>query len=246
MAKKQIDSLEAIDEAIFGKFLKAHKKTPLEFLYLETGALPLRWILAQRRFMFMKHMMDRHDKELIKKVFLAQKESPSQGDFVTLVTQDLLDLNMTLEEALCKNTTKVQLKKKIKNSAITAALKALKYKLSSHTKVKHIKYTSLQMQPYLKSPALTADEIHQLTSLRSQCVRGMRTHFKKMHTSLVCPLKCSPNAHYEDTPKHLLKCSKLVNQNAQYQDLNKVYSTIKEQEDIAVILSKLMREDKNT
>ena len=186
--------------------------------------------------------MDKQDNELIKKVFLAQRESPNQGDFVTLVTQDLLDLNMTLEEALCKNTTKVQLKKKIKNSAITAALKALKDKLSSHTKLKHIKYTSLQMQPYLKSPALTADEIHQLTSFRSQCVRGMRTHFKKMYTSLVCPLKCSPNAHYEDTPNHLLKCSKLVNQNAQYQDSNKVYSTIEEQEDIAVILSKLMRQ----
>ena len=147
--------------------MKAHAKTPTEFLYLETGALPLRWILAQRRVMFLKHIMEKHDNELIKKVLLAQRGSPNQGYCVTLVTQDLLDLNMTFEEASCKNITKYQLEKKIKANATTAALRQLKEKLASHKKVKHLNYPKLEMQPYMKSQVLTFDETHQLTSFRS-------------------------------------------------------------------------------
>ena len=97
------------------------------------------------------------------------------------------------------------------------------------------------MQPHMKSQVLTLDETHQLTSFRSQCVRGMRTHFRKMYRSLVCPLKCSLNTHYEDTPDHLLRCSMLFYNKSLNQVISKVDGTIKEQEEIAVILSKLMR-----
>ena len=33
----------------------------------------------------MKHILSRDDNELIKRVFLAQKETPTKGDFVRLV-----------------------------------------------------------------------------------------------------------------------------------------------------------------
>ena len=42
---------ESIDEAIIGGILKPHRKTPKEFLYLETGAVPLKWIVAQRKIL---------------------------------------------------------------------------------------------------------------------------------------------------------------------------------------------------
>ena len=86
---KQIKSLETIDEYLLRNILKAHKKTPKEFLYLETRALPIRWVVAQRRILFMKHIMERHNNELLKKVFLAQKLNPSQGDFVNIVEKRL-------------------------------------------------------------------------------------------------------------------------------------------------------------
>ena len=71
--------------------LKARSKTPKEFLYLETGAVPLRWIIAQRRINYMNHILQRIDNEFVKKVLLAQK-NPVQGDFVKLVEKDLEDL----------------------------------------------------------------------------------------------------------------------------------------------------------
>ena len=73
---------------------------------METGVLPLRWVLAERRITFMKHIVNKHDNELIKKIFLAQKDSPNQGDFVQLVTKDLEDLNVTFEEVSSKTSQK--------------------------------------------------------------------------------------------------------------------------------------------
>jgi hypothetical protein len=72
----QIVKLETIDEALLRGILKAHKKTPKEFLYLETGALPIRWIIAQRKINYLQHKVHRNKNELVKKVFLAQKEKP--------------------------------------------------------------------------------------------------------------------------------------------------------------------------
>ena len=120
---KQIKSLETIDEYLLRNLLKAHRKTPKEFLYLETGALPIRWVVAQRRILFMKHIMERHDNELLKKVFLAQKLNPSQGDFVNIVEKDLKDLNLTHEEVaeLSKTQLKATLKKNAKSAAFGTA-----------------------------------------------------------------------------------------------------------------------------
>ena len=99
------------------------------------------------------------------------------------------------------------------------------------------------MQPYLKSQVLTLDEIHQLTSFTSsQCVRGIRTHLRKMYSSLVCPMKCSLETIYEDTADHLLKCSKLTNLRVNTININKIYANVVEQEEIAQTLSRLMRQ----
>ena len=100
-----------MDEALLGNILKAHSKTPLEFVYLETGSLPLRWIVAQRRIVVMQHIIRRHDNDLLKKMFLAQRQNPTQGDFVKIVESDLTDLGVTFEQVTSSSTSKEQLKR---------------------------------------------------------------------------------------------------------------------------------------
>ena len=85
----QIAKLEKIDEDLLRGILKAHRKTPSEFLHLETGTLPISFILAQRRINYLKHILSRDSEELIRKVYSAQKEDPTNGEFAKLVTQDL-------------------------------------------------------------------------------------------------------------------------------------------------------------
>ena len=84
-----ITKLEAIDEALLRGILKAQTKTPKEFLYLETGALPIKGIIAQRQKNCMNHILQRDENELDKKVFIAQRNIPVQGDFLKLVKKRL-------------------------------------------------------------------------------------------------------------------------------------------------------------
>ena len=73
---KHIKSREVINKALLRKIFKAHCKSPKEFLFLESGALPLRWIFVQRRISFLQHIMNKHDNELVKKVFWPKKKIP--------------------------------------------------------------------------------------------------------------------------------------------------------------------------
>ena len=61
---KQIKFVQSIDEALLRSILKFHRKTPTQFLYLETGAMPLWWIIAQRRIIYLKHITERHRETL--------------------------------------------------------------------------------------------------------------------------------------------------------------------------------------
>ena len=100
VTQKHIKSLESVDEALLRTILKAHSKTPMEFLYLETGALLLRWIVAQRRIMYLKSIMERSENDMLKKVQIAQKLNPLQGDFVIIVENNLKELGITNEEVI--------------------------------------------------------------------------------------------------------------------------------------------------
>ena len=52
---------------------------------------------------------------------------------------------------------------------------------SSHKKNKLIKYETLEIQPYIKSELFTQNHALILTSLRSQCVRGIIQKFRNMY-----------------------------------------------------------------
>ena len=213
-----IVKLESVDESLLKGLLKAHSKTPQEFLHLETGTIPLRWIMTQRRINYMKHIVSRNDDELIKKVFLAQKETPTQGDFVKLIEKYLEELHITYEDVITNTITR----QKLKTIATNAAFGKLKEKLKSHKKVRHLIYKSLEIQPYLLSDMLSQDDRKTLTALRSQCVKGIRHNFSKMYKmSLKCPLLCNDESPQEDTQDHILKCTKLSK--GTQMNINKIY-----------------------
>ena len=49
----ELEMIERIDEDLLRRLLKAHSKIPKEVLYLETGSLPIRFILKSRRIMYL-------------------------------------------------------------------------------------------------------------------------------------------------------------------------------------------------
>ena len=59
---------------------------------METGATPIQWVIAQRRINFLKHILGKDKDELVFKVFQAQKDTPTSGDFIQLVEKDIINL----------------------------------------------------------------------------------------------------------------------------------------------------------
>ena len=218
--------------------MKAHTKTPKEFLYLETGSIPLKWVISQRRLNYLKHILNRDSDELIKKVYLAQKEKPTRGDFVKLVENDLKELGISYEQAISTEMTKQKLKIIARNAAFIQLLQ----QQSSHKKVKHIPYKTLEIQPYLKSALFTQKDVKILTALRSHCLKGIKMNFQKMHKlSISCPLKCSTEeAQVEDTQEHLITCKKLNGESET--NISNMYSVnLLEQAQVAKIIGKQLR-----
>ena len=64
VTEAEIKILESVDEHLLRLLVGAHSKTPLEFLYLETGAIPIRFIMACRRMIYLQTILKRSDREL--------------------------------------------------------------------------------------------------------------------------------------------------------------------------------------
>ena len=72
LANEEIKMLEKVDEHLLRMLVKAHSKTPLEFLYLEAGAIPIRFFISGRRLLYLQTILQRPENELTKRVYLAQ------------------------------------------------------------------------------------------------------------------------------------------------------------------------------
>ena len=96
MNDKDVNILEKVDEALLRGLLQAHPKIPLEALYLETKCIPIGYILASRRILYLHNILQKDENEMIRKIYEVQKNNPSKGDFIELVTEDksLIGLEM--------------------------------------------------------------------------------------------------------------------------------------------------------
>ena len=90
--------LSNVDKEILRYICKAHAKTPTELLYLETSSLPLEFIVSSRRMLCLHTILDRDNSELLKRVYMAQKEQPTNGDFSELVKEDFKTIGEDLNE----------------------------------------------------------------------------------------------------------------------------------------------------
>ena len=66
-------------------------------LYLESGAIPIRFILSSRRINYLQTILKREDEELIKRVLKAQMDDAHDGDFIKLIEKDFQDLGVSLD-----------------------------------------------------------------------------------------------------------------------------------------------------
>ena len=200
MKDRQLEQLERVDEECLRKILGCPSKTPKELLYLETGTIPVRYIIMGRRLNYLWYLLNEEEDALIRRFLQAQIDSPIKGDWILTVRENLahLDINMSLEEicATSKNAFKVIVKEALQKKS----LEYLQSLQQIHSKSKNLKYSSIALQPYLapSDVKLSIQEKQFLFSVRSRMLDG--NDGKKT-------LQCS--AEFPEEQPHLIQWDKL-------------------------------------
>ena len=138
-----ISRVEKVDVYFLCKILGSHIKCPTEMLYLETGVLSLRFIIAGRRISYLHTLLKRDNTELTKQILMAHSNNPCKGDFIELVQADAQQIGVSCNFEDLVKLSKNVLKRTVKEKVREAAFKYLLEIKSTHSKVAHINYKNL-------------------------------------------------------------------------------------------------------
>ena len=75
LTKADVEELESVDNALL-RILEAPASTPTHMFYLELGCIPIRYIIINRRIMFLQYLLKQDDDSLLHNIFMAQKDNP--------------------------------------------------------------------------------------------------------------------------------------------------------------------------
>ena len=118
LTQKHQESIEAADLDLMRKIFNAHSKTASELFYLETGKIPLRFVVYKRRLMYLWQILTRNDGELIHKVYSVQRLQTTRGDWFQIINEvkEKLAIEKSDEEisSMKKETFKTYIDKKTK------------------------------------------------------------------------------------------------------------------------------------
>ena len=234
LTSSHIEKLERCDRYFMRKIFNAPRTTPTESFYLETGALPIRFIIMARRLLFYWSILNKPESELVKQVFNTQKLKPVKNDWCLTVVEDLQQLDIYNSENEIAN-----MKKSTFKTLITNKIRELASRFLNNLKDKHIKSKKLKnshaMQTYLMSSELTTDEKQLLFSFRTNTFQCKENYKFKYGSDLNCEI-CSQI----DSQPHLLTCKVTDNLDLSGVKYSDIFGTVKEQIKIIKILKQIV------
>ena len=202
LTKSQVLAFEKLYEALMKGLTLSHSEVPIPTIYLETAQVPIRYILACRRLLYLQVIVQRSESELTKKVYLAQRADTSEGDFCQLVDNDREMLDIQMSDDQIAQTSPYDFKNIVKLKASQAAFKYLMSVKETKSKMDNILYlNSFKPQPYLLSQSREQSSL--MLALRTRTVRDIRTDFGDMYLDKTCPL---PACQETDSLSHVLTC----------------------------------------
>ena len=202
----QIDTLENIDLMLIRKLVKGHSKAPKEAFYLETGLLPIRFVIKKRRLMFLHNILNLPGHEIVRKVYNVQKQITTKNDWYNLVQENKTELKITLSDEEISKISEEKFRSIVTRAVDIEALEYLNSIASGHSKAEDLVKTRRIREEYFVDNRFSKSEIELLFALRTRTVPDIKANFPSQHkNNLVCDL-CQVAI---DCQEHLLTCYKL-------------------------------------
>ena len=233
-----MEQLEHVDKFFMRKIFNCVITTPIEAYYLETGALPIRFIIIARRLLFYWTILHKSDSELVKQALRAQQISPVKNDWWLKLCDDMKVCDIELSEAEILRMKKSKFKQLVATKVREASRKYLTELKNKHSK--SINLDTYKLQTYLTSNELTTDEKQLLFHLRTRSFHCKANYKNQYGLNLACFI-CG----LEDNQQHLLFCSRTTaGVNIDGVAHSDIFSIIEKQVNVAKILKKVTRNRK--
>ena len=202
LSNKHIEQLEECDKIFMRRLFETG--TPVEAFFIETGALPLKFILMGRQLMYYHAVLRKSESELVKRVFLAQSKFPSKSDWVSQIKKTLTQCDINMTEDDISQCSKNQFKKIVDTKIRQKASEYLINLQMTHSKSKFLYHTE-KIQEYLTSDEFSTTQKKLLFKMRVKMSQN-KTNFKSMYKGdLSCILYKDKSTRESEI--HLLNCS---------------------------------------
>ena len=239
LSQKHQQLLEAADLDLMRKIFNAHSKTASELFYLETGKIPLRFVIYKRRLMYLWQILTRNENELIHKVYSVQSLQTTKGDWFQILNQvkEILSIEKSDEEISCmkKDAFKSYIDKKTQ-------LKAFEYLKKIARKHSKSEFTWAQskfdQQQYLSDARFSKQDIQLLFALRTRMI-DVKTNFRNLYDNNLDCQTCSEKCIEDEN--HLLVCENLKNEESVQANFSQVYGSVEDQLNVIKIFKKILR-----
>ena len=201
-----IKQLESCDTILFKTIFSTPGSTPTAAFYLETGAVPIRFLLKGRRLMFLWNILQKDSDELVKKVYEAQKLFPTKDDFFNQIKEDCDDIGLGWNENTIKNMKKNKFKVLVQNKVRNAAHTYLIEKKEKLSKLDNLS-SDYTFKDYLGCHGLSITEKQLLFKLRTRMIDVKANYPNLYKGELFCSL-CDSNTI--ENQQHILICPSLI------------------------------------
>ena len=209
ITKAHITQLESVDNMLFKSVFQAPFSTPIAAYYLETGAIPIRYVLIGRRLMYLWTILQKNEDELVSKVFKAQKLFPVKDDFVNQITEDKEEIGLLLTESEIKFMKKTKFKNLVKEKIRVSAHSYLLEKKEKLSKLDNLT-SDFNFKEYLSTDKLSISEKQLLFKLRTRMI-PVKGNFSSMYKDDMSCRLC--NMNLTESQEHLFSCSFLKHAN---------------------------------
>ena len=165
-----------------------------------------------RRCNFLWYLLSQDEDSLLGRFFKAQCDSPTRGDWVSTVKQDLKDLEIEMNFDQIRDYTKEAFKETVKKQVKTKAFIFFTLIQQTHSKTKLISYKELTMQNYLCSENNLMTKKEKIFAFTSRAhMLDLRGNFKAGKTNIKCRLGCD---NVEDQT-HIYYCDALEDEDSE-------------------------------
>jgi len=147
--KKHIEKIESCDRDLLARIFSVPRTCSYESFYLETGCLPIRFILQGRRLMYFWNILNKPEDELVKKVFLTQMKFPSKNDWILQIEEDIKSLDINLSHGSIKSMKKLAFKKLLKKKMLEKSTEFIFTMKNKENRSKSKNLNSYKLQSYL-------------------------------------------------------------------------------------------------